>query len=55
MMTVEEYSRCADLIDAWAATQRDAGKLSENEIKRMTGRMHDELDILYWFCQRPVP
>lgn len=46
-MTLEQYERRANEIDAWARAQYDAGKLSEGQIERTVERMFDKLDDEY--------
>ena len=46
-MTLEQYERRANEIDAWAKAQYDAGKLSEDAIERAVERMFDALDAEY--------
>ena len=46
-MTLEQYFLRANEIDAWAKTQYDAGKLSEDQIERRVERMFDKLDGEY--------
>ena len=46
-MTLEQYERRANEIDAWAKAQYEAGKLSEDQIERAVERMFDALDAEY--------
>lgn len=46
-MTLTDYERRANEIDAWAKAQYDAGKLSEDAIERRVETMFDRLDSEY--------
>ena len=46
-MSIEEYERRAEAIDAWAQEQYAAGKLTEDAIERRVERMFDALDDEY--------
>lgn len=51
-MTLDEYERRANEIDAWAKAQYDAGKLTEDQIERAVERMFDKLDDEYMPSRR---
>jgi hypothetical protein len=46
-MTLEQYNRRANEIDAWARAQYAAGKMSEAAIERRVEAMFDALDDEY--------